>query len=51
MLQVSLQGLQAGEFLREVYWCNGWMGGIPVQLLLQHLVDLIEGAQQDLRKA
>lgn len=48
MLQVSLQGLQAGEFLGEVYRCNSWVGGIPVQLLFQRLVDLIEGAQQDL---
>lgn len=48
MLQVSLQGLQAGELLREVYGSHSWMGAIPVQLLLQHPVDLIEGAQQDL---
>lgn len=50
VLQISLEGLQAGKFLREVYWCNTWMGGISVQLLLQRFVDLIEGTQQELSR-
>lgn len=51
VLQVPLEGLQAAEFLREIDGCNSQMGGISVQLLFQHLVDLVEGAQKHLKEA
>lgn len=48
VLQVALERLDAGELLREVNGSNGWMIPVFVQLLLEHFVDLIERAQEDL---
>uniref|UniRef100_A0A0E9XNT5 Uncharacterized protein n=1 Tax=Anguilla anguilla TaxID=7936 RepID=A0A0E9XNT5_ANGAN len=41
-LEVLLQCLLSCQFLGEVNWCNTWVGGVSVQLLLQSSVDLIE---------
>lgn len=48
VLQVAPERLQAGELLREVDGSNGWMIAVFVQLLLEHFVDLVERAQEDL---
>lgn len=48
-LQVLLDGLQPGQFGGEVYGRDAGMVGVPVQLLLQRLVDLIQRAQQELQ--
>ncbi|TNN58571.1 hypothetical protein EYF80_031191 [Liparis tanakae] len=46
---LSPRDFWAGEFLREEYRGDGRVGGVPVQLLLERFVDLVEGTQQDLR--
>lgn len=48
MLKISLKGLQSGQLLREVDGLYSRVGWIPVQSLLQCLVDLIQGAQKNL---
>lgn len=42
VFQVFLNGLQPGQFSREVNGCNSRVVGVPVQLFLQGLVDLIQ---------
>lgn len=49
-LQVLLDGRQSGQFSRKVNWRHAWMVAVPVHLFLQCLVDLIERAQEQLRK-
>lgn len=48
VLQVALKRLPAGQFLRKVDGSNGWMIAVVVQLLLEHFVDLVEWAQENL---
>lgn len=49
VLQVLLDGLQPGQFSGEVNGSNSRMVGVPVQSFLQSLVDLIQGAQEELQ--
>lgn len=46
--QVLPDGLQPGEFRREVNGRHARMVAVPVQLFLQGLVDLVQRAQQEL---
>lgn len=49
VLQVLLDGLQPGQFSGEVNGSNSRMVGVPVQSFFQGLVDLIQGAQEELQ--
>ena len=49
-LQVFLDGRQSGQFGREVNWRDAWMVAVSVHLLLQCLVDLVQWAQEQLRR-
>lgn len=48
VLQVFLNGFQPGQFSWEVNGCDTRMVGVPVHLLFQGLVDLIQRAQEEL---
>lgn len=50
VFQVLLDGLQPGKFSREVNGCDTRVVGVPVQLFLQSLVDLVQRAQEELRR-
>ena len=50
VLQVLLQRLQPGQLLEEVDGGDGSVGRVPVQLLLQGAVDLIQGTQEQLQR-
>lgn len=50
VFQVFLDGLQPGQFSREVNGCNPRVAGVPVQLFFQSLVDLVQRAQEELKR-
>lgn len=50
VFQVFLDGLQPGQFSREVNGCNPRVAGVPVQLFFQSLVDLMQRAQEELKR-
>ena len=50
VFQVFLDGLQSGQFSREVNGCDGRVVGVPVYRFLQGLVDFIQRAQEELKK-
>lgn len=50
VFQVFLDGLQPGQLSRKVNRCDTRVVGVPVQLFLQGQVDLVQGAQEELRE-
>lgn len=50
VFQVFLDGLQPGQLSREVNRCDTRVVGVPVQLFLQGQVDLVQGAQEELKE-
>lgn len=49
VFQVFLDGAQSGKFSGKVNRCDTGVVGVPVQLFLQSLVDLIQRAQKELK--
>lgn len=49
ILKISLKRLQSGQLLREVDGLHSRVGWVPVQLVFQRSVDLIQGAKKNLK--